>query len=273
MSDAELPRLRLDPVPGLQRPLELFTHDPAGDLVSRKLHGERAWEVFESRLWLASHRPGDIVVDVGANLGYYSLLSALGGIPVSRVFAFEPAADNYALLCDNLTLNGAAEQVLPVRAALGEAAGPITLHRSAHNLGDHQVYAGDGERDEETVAQYNGAEFLSEFVDRVDLLKLDTQGSELSVLRGLLPLLRRSRNGLRLLIELTPFSLAMAGHSGRALIELLDSLDLPLFIVDHQAHELVPSNASELAQWCDNVADTDGDRGFMNIFAGPAPAL
>ncbi len=273
MSSAGRPRLRLDSIAGLERPLELFTHDPERDLVSHKLHTQRAWEVFESRLWLASHRPGDIVVDVGANLGYYSLLSAKGRTPASRVFAFEPAADNFALLCDNLALNNATERVQPVQAALGEDSGPITLHRSNGNFGDHQVYAGDGERDEEAVVQYNGAAFLSEFVDRVDLLKLDTQGSELSVLCGLLPLLRRSGRGLRLLIELTPFSLAMAGASGRALIELLDGLDLPLFIVDHQDHELVPSDAAALATWCDNVAATEGDRGFMNIFAGPVPAL
>ena len=63
----------------------------------------------------------------------------------------------------------------------------------------------------------------------------------------------------------------MAGTSGRALIELLAQLDLPISIVDHVEHRLVPSDADALATWSDNVDATPGDRGFMNLWVGPPP--
>lgn len=266
-------RVELAPIAGLERNLLLRTHDPAVDLVSRTLHETGAWEPFETRLWLASHGLDSVVVDVGANLGYFSLLSDQCLRGRGEVFAFEPAADNFALLRENLALNQCGAHTHAVPAALGEGNGQIELYRNDDNRGDHQIYAGDGERSSESIRVLNGAEYLGALVDRIDLLKVDTQGSEYAVLQGLLPLLQQSRATLRLLLELTPYSLEIAGARGRDLIALVASLDLPLFIVDHIEHRLVPSDAQALATWCDNVAATPGDRGFMNIFAGSAPPL
>jgi FkbM family methyltransferase len=264
-------RRQLGALPGLRAPLELLTHDPRRDLVSRKIHAEGIWEPFETALWLACQQPGAVTVDAGANLGYFSLLSALHEHPPAAVFAFEPAADNFALLCANLQHNRCGERVLAVHAALGERPGTAVLHRSADNLGDHQLSAGDGPRVQESVAVVCGAEVLREHTDRIDLLKVDTQGSEHAVLKGLLPLLQGSGRGLRMLVELTPYSLRAAGSSGRELLELIAELELPLAIVDHIEHRLVPSDAAALCEWSDNVDGVSGDQGFMNIFAGSAP--
>ncbi|MEL7045458.1 MAG: FkbM family methyltransferase [Pseudomonadota bacterium] len=265
--------ISLTPIAGLRNDLSLHTHDPKNDLVSQRLSTQRCWEPFETRLWLCAQRGGDVVVDVGANLGYFSLLSALAEAAPAQVHAFEPAADNFALLEENLALNGCLELVRRHHAALSNVNGVGVLRRSDTNLGDHQIYAGDGERREESITLRRGEDALAEYCDRIDLLKIDTQGSELTVIEGLWPLLDRSRERLRLLIELTPFSLALAGASGRQLIERLARLDLPFHIVDHIEARLVRSDAAALARWCDNVEAVPGDRGFMNIFVGVAPEL
>lgn len=270
---AKVGPVTLDPLAGLERPLALYTLSPDADLVSARLWKERVWEPFETRLWLAAQRDGDTVVDVGANLGYFSLLSALADRKPSRIVAFEPAADNFALLSANLQLNGCSERIEAVQAALAAASGRGTLHRSEGNRGDHQIYPGDGERAGEAIQMLSGHDALAGRIDRMDLLKIDTQGSEADVVAGLWPLLQASRVSLRLLIELTPYSLALAGSSGRVLVERLADLDLPMSIVDHQGHRLVPSDAKALATWCDNVAATAGDRGFMNIFVGTPPQV
>lgn len=256
---------------GLRQPLRLLTHGPQSDLVSRKIHEDGVWEPFESRLWLAAQRASDVVVDVGANLGYFSLLSALHTQPARHILAFEPAGDNFALLCENLHLNGCENAVEAVRAALGASTAAGALHRSDANRGDHQVYAGDGERAVEAVSVLHGSEFLSSKVEQIDLLKVDTQGSETAVIEGLLPLLRRSRESLRILIELTPFSLRLAGSSGRKLLTLLAQIDKPFAIVDHLEFSLVPCRLEALCEWSDNVESVAGDRGFMNIFVGSPP--
>ncbi|WOJ94410.1 FkbM family methyltransferase [Congregibacter variabilis] len=263
--------MTLNPIVGLQSELTLQTHCPDSDLVSRKLHSERLWEPFETQLWIASQEPGDVVVDVGANLGYFSILSALHPRRASQIFAFEPALDNVTLLQKNLALNNCQDSVKTMPVALGKLDAQASLHRSEDNRGDHQIYAGDGDRREEAITVRGGAKLLSAHTNRIDLLKVDTQGSEFAVMEGLLPLLQASVPRLRILLELTPYSLRLAQSSGRALIMLIAELGLPLWIVDHIEHRLVPSDAAALCLWADNVEATDGDRGFMNIYAGIAP--
>lgn len=221
---------------------------------------------------LACLRDDSVVVDVGANLGYFTLLLATADCPARRVYAFEPEPGNAALLSANIAAHGVSDRVHAITAALGEQEGEGVLYLSDENLGDHPLFdAGDGRTRRCAVTVRNGAACLEAKVPRIDILKIDTQGTELQVLRGLRPLLIRSLPRLQILVELTPAALRRAGDSGRALVEFLDALTLPLAIVDHLEHRLVPESPEALARWCDNVDDTPGDEGFMNIFAGPLP--
>lgn len=267
------PLATLDPIPGLDHRLELYTHPLDDDLVSHKLHQQRRWEPFESQLWLASLGEGDVVLDVGANLGYYSVLSACAPVGALRVFAFEPDPDNYQLLCANIEKNRAQASVVAMHVALGDSSGDVPLHLSSSNKGDHQLFSTDQARDSVLVSMLRGEDAISEQVDRIDLVKIDTQGTELAVLEGLWPMLLKSRSRVRLLVELTPFSLRAAGASGAQLIERLSRLDLPFAIVDHVEHQIAPSSADALMEWCRNVDSDPSDEGFMNIFVGAPPKL
>ncbi|MEO0437488.1 MAG: FkbM family methyltransferase [Pseudomonadota bacterium] len=267
------PLATLDPIPGLDHTLEFYTHDPEQDLVSRKLHQERCWEPFESQLWLASLGEGDVVIDAGANLGYYSVLSAHSAVPALRVFALEPDPANYQLLCANIERNKAQASVVAMQVALGEFSGEAELHLSSSNKGDHQLFSASEERDSVLVSVLRGEDALSEMADRIDLVKIDTQGTELAVIEGLWPMLLKSRSRVRLLIELTPFSLRAAGASGAQLIERLSTLNLPFAIIDHVEHRIVPTSAEALVEWCQNVDSDPKDEGFMNIFVGEPPRL
>lgn len=263
--------VELNLIEGAERALRLFTHDPRGDLVSEILLRERCWEPFESRLLLACLRPGAIAVDVGANLGYFSVLWCLAAVKVAKVFAFEPAADNYALLLKNLALNDCEPDVMAFRAGLGERNESATLYRSSSNLGDHQLEAGVSDRECEPVEVLAGADVLARHVSRIDLVKIDTQGTETAVVKGLLPLLAASTPRLQILVELTPFALRRAGSSGRELVTELASLGLPMAIVDHVEGRVVPHSPEALCRWSDNVDACAGDEGFMNILVGECP--
>ena len=139
---------------------------------------------------------------------------------------------------------------------------------SEDNLGDHRIFPGADARNSCEIQLLNGSEFLGTRVSRVDFLKVDTQGSEYAVLSGLMSLLTELPLIPQILVELTPFSLRQAGSSGRQLIELLNQLNQPFWIVDHVEHRLVDSTAEDLARWCDNVDGCPGDEGFMNILVG-----
>jgi FkbM family methyltransferase len=258
-------------VSGLDHAVQLYVHGEQDQFVSRRIREEGVWEPYETSLLLALLQPGDVFVDVGANIGYFSVLAASVVGAEGAVFAFEPDPDNCRLLQASADLNGQQQLITVVEAGLADTQGEGHLFLSEDNLGDHQIYAADTSRDSVPIALYNGSDYLAERLDRIDLVKVDTQGSEFQVMVGLLPLLRTLPRIPRMIIELTPFSLREAGASGRALIELLATLGEPLWIIDHIEHRLVLSSAQELALWCDNVDSTHGDQGFMNILLGSAP--
>jgi FkbM family methyltransferase len=255
-------------VPGLPDPLRIYTHDARDRVVSRSIRETGLWEPFESRLVLALLPPGGVFVDVGANIGYFSLLAASVVGAAGRVFAFEPDPANYSLLQNSAELNALAPRIHAVRAGLARHDGDARLYLSEDNLGDHQVYPGVTRRASVPIKLLDGGRYLSTRLDRLDLVKVDVQGAEYEVMAGLLPLLRAQRMPPQILIELTPWSLRQAGSSGRELIELLGALRQPFWIVDHVEHALVASGAEELARWCDQVDAVAGDRGFMNILVG-----
>ena len=245
-------------------------HGEEDRFVSRRLREQGMWEPCETSLVLSLLRPGDVFVDVGANIGYFSIIAASAVGDSGQVFAFEPDPSNFALLEANGTLNGLGKRIRSARIGLAATDGEGSLYLSPDNLGDHQIHAADPSRDQLPITLRNGSDYLRPRLQRLDLLKVDTQGAEFEVIAGLLPLLNELPCPPRILIELTPLSLRQAGASGRALIELLASLDQPLWIVDHVEHRLVQSSAEELARWCDNVDAVPGDAGFMNILSGPA---
>ena len=83
--------------------------------------------------WIAEFSQGDVLVDIGANVGMYSLWAAkTRGV---RVFAFEPEAQNYALLNRNIALNDLGGQIKAFCLALSDAAGYSELHLSALQIG------------------------------------------------------------------------------------------------------------------------------------------
>ena len=258
-------------IPDVSRPLKLYVHGEQDRHVSRCLREEGIWEPYESVLMLSLLQRGDVVLDAGANIGYFSVLAASKVGPEGSVFAFEPDPDNYRLLQANVKLNRMADCITAVEAALSDAAGEGRLYLSRNNLGDHQVFAGDGPRSSLPIALLRGCDYLAEKTGRIDLVKVDTQGAEYHVLAGLMPLLSQLELPPRLIVELTPHALQQAGASGRALVELLATLGLPMWIIDHTQGQLYASTAEELARWCDNWAAVRESRGFMNILVGEKP--
>ena len=255
-------------VPNLQHALQLYVHGQQDQFVSRRIREEGIWEPYETSLLLSLLQPGDVFVDVGANIGYFSVLAAsvVGGS--GEVFAFEPDPDNFSLLCANAEMNDLGDRINAVEAGLSDVQGVGNLFLSEDNLGDHQIYSADESRASLPIVLHHGARYLAERVQRIDVLKVDTQGSEFHVMAGLMPLLHDLKTPPRIIIELTPHALRDAGASGRALIELLATLGQHLWIIDHIEHRLLASSAEELALWCDNWDAVAEARGFMNILVG-----
>jgi FkbM family methyltransferase len=255
----------------LPAPVRMYIHGPRDRCVSSALRDAGIWEPFETRLVLGLLAPGSVFLDVGANIGYFTLLAARAVGPGGRVFAFEPEPENFRLLQANLALNEVTGQVHAVMAGLSDADTDGRLYLSEDNLGDHQLHPADTSRGNVPVSLLHGSDYLCGRAGRFDVVKVDVQGAEYAVMAGLLPLLQAQGDPLHILLELSPAALRRAGHGGRKLIDMLAGLGHPFWIVDHLQHRLAPTSADELSRWCDNVEAVAGDEGFMNILIGRHP--
>ncbi len=154
-------------------------------------------------------KPGMTVLDVGANLGLYSvLLSRLVG-PAGKVIAFEPDPGLYALLRENCAANGALN-VSAHNLALGSAPERMVLSRLTLNSGDNHLGADAGTTFRRPVeVEVEALDTLMPGL-RPDLVKVDVQGWELKVLRGLERMLRTVENVV-IFLEVCPKWLRRAG--------------------------------------------------------------
>jgi FkbM family methyltransferase len=168
---------------------------------------------------------GGVCVDVGANIGLHTIpLSRLVG-PAGRVFAFEPDPHNFRLLEANLRLNDA-RNVTVRQCALGDTDGVCRLARNPRNYGDSRVTSELPAWASHEVPMTTLDEALPELpAGAIRFVKMDVQGSECRVLRGMRATLAR-HPGVVMMVEVFPDALRGAGASARALMEALANLGL-----------------------------------------------
>jgi FkbM family methyltransferase len=196
------------------------------------LFGKRLTEHRELAAMRTLLEPGMRVADIGANVGFYTLEMASIVGSAGRVLAFEPDPLSGALLERRVALAGA-KNVDVYRLALGERAGPRTLHCSAYNRADNRLHPSHREPHTETcvVEMRSLDDILADRgVGRIDAIKIDVQGAEEGVLLGARTALRR---GLKWIwIEFSPEHLRGAGTEPGKLLSFLEGLGMSIFEVD-----------------------------------------
>jgi FkbM family methyltransferase len=144
--------------------------------------------------------PGDVFYDVGANVGFFSLLAARLVGHAGRVVAFEPAFDNVAVLGDNVRRNRAGNILISTQAA-SRTTGVELLWLADFAGGHSLVRSGDAN---ERWASLVETSSLDDFAARggtapPDVVKIDVEGAEIAVLEGMSSML--ARGGPTLIIE------------------------------------------------------------------------
>lgn len=132
-------------------------------------------------------RPGAVFVDIGANIGAYTLIAAKLVAPSGKVFAFEPAMNVNHQLQNNIRLN-TFDNIRVEKLALfnKNATLPLKISSSA-NLGMSSIHDHDEETGEiEMVPAIKGDDYFKQVeLTKIDLIKLDIEGAELYALQGL----------------------------------------------------------------------------------------
>jgi FkbM family methyltransferase len=163
-------------------------------------------------------RPGDVFLDLGANVGYYSLIAAkLVGVG-GKVVAVEPDPENFARLCRNIELNGFT-QIVAINKGISDTRDVMRLYRdTTGNSGAHSFVARGVATDTVDVEVDTVDNIVHDLgLDRVDFIKTDIQGFEFRAFATSEVL----RYKPTVLTEVAEDELALAGSSGAEYKKLL----------------------------------------------------
>jgi FkbM family methyltransferase len=222
---------------------EMFL-DPTDSIVSPMLLRDGYFEPYETTLIESEVKPGDVVLDIGANIGYYTLIFARLVGEKGRVYAFEPDPTNYRLLKKNVRANGY-QNVIFVNKAVAETSGPLSLYLCPDNKGDHRIFESEDNRSAIPIEATTLDEHFAEYQGKIDFIKMDIQGSEGRAVRGMQGLLRKYRD-VKIITEFWPAGLRRSGIEARDYLADLERQGFRLFRIDEDGETTESTTSEEL---------------------------
>ena len=238
--------------------------------IARSLYVGRAWEVdLMTRTLSYLHQeghlgpgPGDLMLDVGANVGMICIAMLKHGY-FREALAFEPSADNFALLERNIRQNGMTAAIRPCRCALSDVSGELPMELSEWNFGDHRIRVSKvptpGEQGEEhrrtvrvpvrtlddVLAEHNVA------AERIGLIWVDIQGHEGQFFNGARRTLAR---GMPVLSEFWPYGIRRAGLDRESFSAIVTSIFTHMVHIDLKAERFERRPIGSIAEFFDTFA-------------------
>jgi FkbM family methyltransferase len=225
------------------------------------------WEPTETALFSAFLTSSETVLDLGANIGWYSLVAGTTLKGSGRVVAFEPEPTIGAILERNIVRNGL-RNVEIVRAAVVDRETNACFVTTPHHVGDHHLVEGPTNEPTMTVAVTSIDAQWRRLGVTIDLIKIDTQGAELAIFRGMRELLSTQSRKPVIITEFWPHGLRRFGANAADLIDLMESFGYEAFLIDDLAKAARPIGFDDLR----HRSRTDlapADLGFIDLVLVP----
>jgi FkbM family methyltransferase len=212
-------------------------------------------DAFEIELLEKYIHKGDVVVDIGANIGYYArILSTLAG-PKGSVHCFEPDLINFGHLkkytsnLSNIILNN---------KAVGPRTEFLKIYTSKNLNVDHRTYKPE-DYDKEIEIEAISLDDYFENSARIDFIKMDIQGFEMQAIRGMQRVLEDNKK-IRIISEFWPYGLRKAGNSVSEYFDFLNSEGFICYLLEKRSLQKL---SSEKVKTLEHL----GEEHYFNIFA------
>ena len=214
------------------------------------------YEELESKIMEEKIEMGNIVVDVGANIGLHTLNMARIVGNTGQVFAFEPDPSNFEILKKNVKINNYKNIILEQKA-VGDKHGRTTLYQSDHP-GKHRIFPQTEQAKSQVQVELTNLDnyFDSDMIDKINFIKIDVEGLEFSVLKGMKNILKNSKK-IKILFEFMPENTMEVGFTPIELLNYLTSNNFKLYCMDDKTKKLLyVSNNEEIVKLCSTTDNT-----------------
>ena len=222
------------------------------------IHGTHDFKIIKNNV-----KDGDNVIDLGANIGYFTLILAKLVGPTGKVFAFEPDPRNLALLKKNVEYNNY-KNVIIVPKAVSNVNDKCTLYTGQKTFGQNKIYKPKNTKTQKFIPIDSETVRLDDFfktnglLDKISFIKMDVEGAEFLALSGMKEILKLNKN-IKIFTEAEISYLEDAGSSYDQFIDLLTENDFTFSLADNRTETLTKVNKSQLEKILN-------DEGSVNIF-------
>ncbi|MFP4403918.1 MAG: FkbM family methyltransferase [Candidatus Woesearchaeota archaeon] len=150
-------------------------------------------------------KKGNIFFDIGSNIGFYSIL-LINKKLYKQAYAFEPNPDTYKILSKNIKLNKLTKKITPNQIALGEKQTTVNFFQDKYHTGGSKIIENSKKHKEFIkIKKISFDKFIQNNkidIKNIDLIKIDVEGHEHQVLKGMKNFLKDSKKGTRIIIEI-----------------------------------------------------------------------
>ena len=174
-------------------------------------------------------RKGDIVIDIGAHVGYYTLLMAQLVGKNGKVYSFEPDPVNFQLLKKSVEINGF-ENVVLIQKAVSNITDKVKLFLGDDDSAINRIYdakLGDA-KESIDVDSVTIDEYFKENDELINFIKLDSEGSEVKIINGMKQFLSRNKE-LVMMTEFFPFLIKKSGDEPNQYLKSLEKSGFSLY--------------------------------------------
>jgi FkbM family methyltransferase len=191
--------------------MKISVYDPKTDCVSQSI-SKGDYDTYDTNILKEFVSPGDHVFDIGAHLGFYTIILADLVGPLGRVTCFEPSIGEFRQLSKNVGINGLEERVVLHNLALSDKSEDVNLYFDPHNSGDSRLWNHHNNRVYQQSSQAVALDNFLIFYLPVSFMKIDIQGWEVKALRGMRKFLHFQKD-ITIHIEYWPWGIEKAGDT------------------------------------------------------------
>ena len=211
------------------------------DLSINGVYGELDTKIIREEI-----HEGDIVIDVGANIGYYTLIFAQLVGSSGKVFAFEPEPKNFEILKKNIKINNY-QNLVAEQKIVSDKSGIVKLFIAEHGIVGHRINQEKSSQkfiEVESIILDNYIKKLN-LDNKINFIKIDVEGSEPKVLEGTKEIIQKS-NQLKIFTEFNREAVKEYGIEPKEMIDLFYRNGFKIYLPNYKENKINLTNVNEL---------------------------